>query len=253
MWSVSCPSDRQPGDYYLAGGRLIPYKRVDLAVQAFNQLGLPLLIYGDGRDRASLQALAGPNVTFLGRVSSERLIDLYQHCRAFVFPGLEDFGIAPLEAQAAGRPVIAYGGGGALDTIIDGETGVLFAEQTVQSLIDAVRRCETAQFSPAACRRNAERFSLDRFRRELMNFVRNQIRATPQQNCMELRQYWAVIRRWWWIPVLTVVLVAVLTLVTQRALADQPAGLRDIPELQRRRATRESGRRRRELLHRAGQ
>ena len=165
------PSSRQPGDYYLAGGRLIPYKRVDLAVQAFNQLGLPLLIYGDGRDRESLQALAGPNVTFLGRVSSERLIDLYQHCRAFVFPGLEDFGIAPLEAQAAGRPVIAYGGGGALDTIIDGETGVLFDEQTVQSLIEAVHCCEATQFSPAACRRNAERFSLDRFQRELMNFV----------------------------------------------------------------------------------
>lgn len=165
------PSGRQPGDYYLAGGRLIPYKRVDLAVQAFNQLDLPLLIYGDGRDRESLQALAGPNITFLGRVSSERLIDLYQHCRAFVFPGLEDFGIAPLEAQAAGRPVIAFGGGGALDTIIDGETGALFGEQTVESLIAAVHRCEAAQFSPAACRRNAERFSLDRFQRELMNFV----------------------------------------------------------------------------------
>ena len=165
------PSDRKPGDYYLAGGRLIPYKRVDLAVQAFNQLDRPLLIYGDGRDRESLQALAGPNVTFLGRVSSEKLIDLYRHCRAFVFPGLEDFGIAPLEAQAAGRPVIAFGGGGALDTIIDGETGLLFGEQTVESLIAAVHRFETAQFSPAACRRNAERFSVDRFKRELMNFI----------------------------------------------------------------------------------
>lgn len=165
------PSDRQPGDYYLAGGRLIPYKRVDLAVQAFNLLGLPLVIYGDGRDRESLQAMAGPNVTFLGRVPAERLIDLYQHCRAFVFPGLEDFGIAPLEAQAAGRPVIAFGGGGALDTIIDGETGVLFDEQTVESLVDAVNRFEAVQFSPAACRRNGERFSLDRFRRELMNFI----------------------------------------------------------------------------------
>ena len=165
------PSGRQPGDYYLAGGRLIPYKRVDLAVQAFNQLDRPLVVYGDGRDRESLQALAGPNVTFLGRVSSERLIDLYQHCRAFVFPGLEDFGIAPLEAQAAGRPVIAFAGGGALDTIIDGETGVLFGEQTVQSLVTAVRRLETTQFSPAACRRNAERFTVERFKRDLMNFI----------------------------------------------------------------------------------
>lgn len=165
------PSGRAPGDYYLAGGRLIPYKRVDLAVQAFNRLGLPLLIYGDGRDRSSLQAMAGPNVTLLGRVTAEELVDLVQHCRAFIFPGLEDFGIAPLEAQAAGRPVIAYAGGGALDTIIHGETGLLFAEQTVEALVDAVQRCEDSHFSAAACRRNAERFAVERFRRELMNFV----------------------------------------------------------------------------------
>ncbi len=165
------PSDRTPGDYYLAGGRLIPYKRVDLAVAAFNQLGLPLLVFGDGRDRRALEAQAGPNVTFLGRVSWDRLVDLYQHCRAFIFPGLEDFGIAPVEAQAAGRPVIAYAGGGALDTIIDGETGALFHEQTPQALAAAVQAFDTAAVSPAACRRNAERFAVDRFRRELTNFV----------------------------------------------------------------------------------
>lgn len=165
------PSNRAPGDYYLAGGRLIPYKRVDLAVAAFNQLELPLIVFGDGRDRAALQDRAGANITFVGRVSWEELAQLFQHCRAFIFPGLEDFGIAPLEAQATGRPVIAFAGGGALDTIIDGETGRLFYQPTAQALADAVLALDVDQVSPAACRRNAERFSAERFRRELMNFV----------------------------------------------------------------------------------
>lgn len=165
------PSDRQPGDYYLAGGRLIPYKRVDLVVEAFNQLGLPLIVYGDGRDRAALERRAGSNITFLGRVSWDRLVDLFQHSRAFIFPGLEDFGIAPLEAQAAGRPVIAYAGGGALDTVLHGETGLLFHEQTVEALMAAVRTCESMTFSPAACRRNAERFAEEHFRHELTQFI----------------------------------------------------------------------------------
>jgi glycosyltransferase involved in cell wall biosynthesis len=165
------PSYRQPGDYYLAGGRLIPYKRVDLAVEAFSRLGRPLLVYGDGRDRKALEAQAGSNVTFLGRVSWDQLVELVQHCRAFIFPGLEDFGIAPLEAQAAGRPVIAYAAGGALDTIVDGETGLLFRQQSVESLMAAVRRFENLDLSPAACRRNAERFAAERFRTELMNLV----------------------------------------------------------------------------------
>jgi glycosyltransferase involved in cell wall biosynthesis len=169
------PSDRKPGDYYLAGGRLIPYKRVDLAVEAFNQLGLPLVVYGDGRDRAALEAVAGPNITFLGRVSWERLVDLFQHCRAFLFPGLEDFGIAPVEAQACGRPVIAYGGGGALDTVVEGETGAFFRQQSAAALAVAVATFDDAKASPAACRRNAERFATERFRRELLNLVERQL------------------------------------------------------------------------------
>lgn len=165
------PSSRPPGDYYLAGGRLIPYKRVDLAIEAFNRLGRPLVVFGDGRDRAALEAKAASNITFLGRVSWDELVDLYQHCRAFIFPGLEDFGIAPVEAQAAGRPVIAFAGGGALDTVIEGETGALFHEQTPEALAAAVEAFDTAAVSPAACRRNAERFATDRFRREISRFV----------------------------------------------------------------------------------
>jgi glycosyltransferase involved in cell wall biosynthesis len=169
------PSDCKPGDYYLAGGRLIPYKRLDLAVEAFNQLRLPLVIYGDGRDRAALAAAAGPNITFLGRVSSEQLVDLFQRCRAFIFPGLEDFGIAPVEAQACGRPVIAYAGGGALDTVVAGETGAFFSQPTAAALAVAVATFDDAAASPAACRRNAERFAADRFRRELLNLVEQQL------------------------------------------------------------------------------
>jgi glycosyltransferase involved in cell wall biosynthesis len=115
-------SGRPAGDYYLVVSRLIPYKRVNLVVEAFNRLGLPLKIVGDGRDRVSLQSRAAPNIAFLGRVSDAEVVQLFQGCRAFLFPGAEDFGIAPVEAQAAGRPVISVRGGGALETVVDGET-----------------------------------------------------------------------------------------------------------------------------------
>ncbi len=156
------------GDYYFIASRLVPYKRIDLAVTAFTQLGLPLVIAGEGRDRPALEALAGPQVRFLGRVSDAELSELLAGCRAFIFPGREDFGIAPLEAQAAGRPVIAYGAGGALDTIIEGETGVFFHEPTAEALAVAVRAFDAAAVDPAACRANAERFAPERFRAALL-------------------------------------------------------------------------------------
>jgi glycosyltransferase involved in cell wall biosynthesis len=160
-----------PENFFLIVARLVPYKRVDLAVAAFNQLGWPLKIVGDGRDRAALQSRAGPNVEFLGRCSDARVRELMAACRAFLFPGLEDFGIAPVEAQAAGRPVVAYAGGGALDTVRDGETGVLFGEQTVPALVEAVRRADDMAWSSSAIRAHAERFSAARFRRELGDYV----------------------------------------------------------------------------------
>jgi len=163
--------DDLPGNYYLAGGRLIPYKRVDLAVQACSELGLQLLVYGDGRDRAALEKLAGPTVTFLGRVSWDELVRLFQRARAFIFPGLEDFGIAPVEAQAAGRPVIAFAGGGALDTVIPGQTGEFFREQIVDALKAVLAQFDPGAYDPAACRANAERFSTERFETELREFV----------------------------------------------------------------------------------
>jgi len=154
-------------DYFLSVGRLIPYKRVDLAVAAFNQTGLPLLIVGDGRDRPTLEQMAQPNVRFLGRLPDDEMRRLMARCRAFIFPGEEDFGITPLEAQAAGRPVIAYAGGGALETIVEGETGLFFREQTPESLADVVRRFDDRQFDPARIRANAERFDVARFREKL--------------------------------------------------------------------------------------
>lgn len=146
------------GNYFLIISRLIPYKRIDLAIEAFNRTGLPLLIAGDGRDRARLQARAKANIKFLGRVTDAERLDLMARCKAFVFPGEEDFGITPLEANAAGRPVIAFGGGGALDTIIEGMNGVLFHAPTSDALEDALRHFDAARFEPHEIRAHAEKF-----------------------------------------------------------------------------------------------
>jgi glycosyltransferase involved in cell wall biosynthesis len=158
-------------DYYLIVSRLVPYKRIDLAIQAFNRLGRPLVIVGDGRDRPRLEAMAGPTVTFRGRVSDAELAELYARCRAFIFPGVEDFGIAPVEAMAAGRPVIAFAAGGALDTVVEGVTGVFFREPTPESLAEAVRRLEELRFDPWDIRRYAERFDRRRFQEKIEEIV----------------------------------------------------------------------------------
>ncbi len=162
------PYTPQPAQgYYLAGGRLIPYKRLELAVEAFNQLGLSLKIFGDGRDRASLHARARPNIEFLGWVDEAQRQALFAGCRAFIFPGMEDFGITPLEAMAAGRPVIAYAAGGALDTIIEGVTGRFFREQSAAALAVAVAASQQDQYDPTAIRRHAEGFGRQIFQQRM--------------------------------------------------------------------------------------
>jgi glycosyltransferase involved in cell wall biosynthesis len=165
--------DRKAEDFYLVVSELVPYKRIDLAVDAFNRLGKKLVIIGAGSELAALQARAKSNITFLGRQPFSVLKDHYERCRAFIFPGIEDFGITPLEAQAAGRPVIAFGEGGALETVIAGVTGTFFDEQTANALADAVLVFEknAAQFSPVACRENAERFSPQRFHAKVKQFL----------------------------------------------------------------------------------
>ncbi|MBN2304628.1 MAG: glycosyltransferase [Anaerolineae bacterium] len=158
-------------DYFLIVSRLIPYKRIDLAVQACTQLGLPLLISGQGRDRERLEALAGPTVQFLGYVPDEDLPNLFARCRAFIFPGLEDFGITPIQAQAAGRPVIAFRGGGALDTVIEGTTGQFFDEPTVESLVQALKHFDAARYDPATLRAHAMQFDSAVFEKAITNTV----------------------------------------------------------------------------------
>jgi len=158
-------------DYFLVVSRHVPYKRLDLAVQACTALGLPLKVGGRGRDTERLRALAGPTVEFLGYIPEDELPGLMARCRAFLFPGLEDFGIAPLQANAAGRPVIAYAGGGALDTVIPGVTGERFPEQTVESLAAALRAFEAGRYDPAVMRAHALRFDAAGFRQQIAAYV----------------------------------------------------------------------------------
>jgi glycosyltransferase involved in cell wall biosynthesis len=164
-------------DFFLFVGRLVPYRRIDLAVRAFNQLGLPLVVAGAGRDREALETMASPNVTFLGYVPDADLPELFARCRAFILPGSEDFSIAPVQAMAAGRPVIAYAAGGTLDTVIPGETGLHFEEPTPASLAAAVRQFEELSFDSSAIRRHAERFDRSVFESKLQECVRKFVNA----------------------------------------------------------------------------
>ncbi len=167
-------------DYYLLVARLVPYRRIDLLIEAFNKMDRPLVIAGSGRDEERLKELAGPNVTFLGYVPDEQLPDLMARCRAFVFPGEEDFGIAPLQAMAAGRPVIAYAAGGALETVVPG-TGRLFAEQSVDAIIKAVEGYDTTAIDPGLIRAHAEKFDVAVFKQRLSDFVESKVMEADQR------------------------------------------------------------------------
>ena len=158
-------------DYFLVLSRLVPYKRIDLAIEACNQLQLPLVIIGNGRDLPRLKHIAGPTIRFLGKLPDQEVLHYYSHCRAFIFPGEEDFGITPLEAQASGRPVIAYGAGGALATIVDGVTGTFFHEQTVESLTAALASFNERTFDLFVIRNHALEFDMPRFRRRILQFI----------------------------------------------------------------------------------
>jgi glycosyltransferase involved in cell wall biosynthesis len=180
------PSGAPAEDFYLLVGGFVPYKREDLALEAFRSLKHPLVVVGDGPARARLEAAAPPNVRFVGRVSDAELRDLYARCRALVYPQDEDFGIVAVEAQAAGRPVVAFGRGGARETVVplgEGETraatGVWFHEQTPAALAAAVTRLETHAdaFDSGAIRAHAERFSNARFRREMEAALRETVEA----------------------------------------------------------------------------
>ena len=161
-------------DFYLIVSRLVTYKRVNLAVEAFNRLGLPLVIIGDGGEAEALRKQAKGNVRFLGRLSDEEIADWYSRAKAFVFCGEEDFGITPVEAQAAGTPVIAYGRGGMLDTVVDGKTGIYFTESTADSLCAAIQKFEQDGVACSAeqIKEHAEQFSLKRFQQQIDSYIK---------------------------------------------------------------------------------
>jgi glycosyltransferase involved in cell wall biosynthesis len=181
-------------DYYLTVGRLVDYKRADLAVQACTKLQRSLRVVGTGPQYKRLKESAGPTVEFLGELNDEQLREQYAHCRALVFPGEEDFGIVPVEAQSFGRPVIAYGRGGVLETIhapfagrepVDKSCGgIFFAEQTADSTVDGIVAFEAAEpvFSPPAIARGVARFSTERFKQEMADFVTTHLRDFRNDN-----------------------------------------------------------------------
>jgi len=158
---------------FVITGRQTPYKRIDLAVAACTQLNLPLVVVGNGPEHKKLKKLAGKSVTFLRNVTDAELPHYLQSAEAFLFPGIEDFGIAPVEAMASGTPVIAYRGGGALDYVIDGKTGVFFADQTVDSLVAAISKFQSLHFVRTDIVSQSEKFSTKTFQTQLSNYVQS--------------------------------------------------------------------------------
>jgi glycosyltransferase involved in cell wall biosynthesis len=170
-------ASRRDKGYYLIVSALVPYKKVDLAVKAFNKIGKRLIIVGKGPDEEKLRYLAKPNVEFLGWKSDDELALLYAGCTALVFPGEEDFGIVPLEAMASGKAVIAYGKGGALETVQDGLSGVFFYEQTVEALEIAVSKAEQMQFDVENVRKRALQFSRSIYKDAMKKFIEEKMEA----------------------------------------------------------------------------
>lgn len=169
------------GDYYLMVGELVAYKRPNLAVEAFNASGKPLIVIGGGEMHSELKRIARANVKVLGPQPFDTLRHHYASCRALIFPGEEDFGIVPLEAMASGRPIVAFRRGGALETVAEGKTGVFFNEQTIASLNAAVEHLDTLDLDPAAIRRHAHAFDVDRFKREMREIIDQTLRENYRQ------------------------------------------------------------------------
>lgn len=163
--------DTSARSYYVTVGRQVPYKRTDLLIEAANRLKIPLKVAGSGKDFERLKAMAGPTVEMLGFVSSDKLPDLYGNAKAFLFAPFEDAGVVPLEAQACGTPVIAYGKGGVLDTVKNGETGVYFTEQSIDEVCNAITQFESMTFNPEAIRNHARKFSAEEFRKKMCSII----------------------------------------------------------------------------------
>jgi glycosyltransferase involved in cell wall biosynthesis len=171
-------TDHQSSEFFLVVSRLVPQKRIDLAIEACAALAAPLVIAGEGRSSSQLQALAGPQTRFVGRVSDDELRSLYSCASALLVPGEEDFGLVPVEAQAAGTPVIGYDAGGVRETVIDGITGIRFAPQTKAALVDAMLRFKNANWEERLIRENASRYSETRFQTDLSAFIAERLRLS---------------------------------------------------------------------------
>ncbi|MBI4215327.1 MAG: glycosyltransferase [Parcubacteria group bacterium] len=165
----------QIGNYFLAGGRLVYYKRFDLIVKAFNMTGIPLKIFGEGPELPSLKKQARPNIAFLGKVSDSKKAELYQRALAFIHPQEEDFGITAVESMSSGRPVIAYAKGGALETLVEGVTGEFFEEQCWEEIADHAVRFNSSRYNPSQIKQHAEKFSVERFKAEILAFIQSKI------------------------------------------------------------------------------
>ncbi len=174
----------QTEGYFLIISRLMPYKRIDLAIEACNRLQLPLVIIGSGRDENRLKSMAGHTIRFMGRLSDQDVLHYYAHCRAFILPGEEDFGITPLEAQASGRPVIAYAAGGALASVIDSVTGTFFQKQTVESLVEVLESFDERRYDSQIIRDHALEFDKPRFHRRILQFIEAKM---SERNTRDLR------------------------------------------------------------------
>jgi len=174
-WKIKNEGERKEKGYFLIVSRLVPYKRVDIAIRAFNRLDLPLKIVGTGREEGRLKKMAKGNIEFLGQLTDQTLLRYYGECKAVIFPQEEDFGLVPLEAQSCGKPVIAYRGGGALETVIEGRTGEFFYPQTAEALAEKILRCKEkilkGKYKPEDCRRQAEKFDIKIFKKKFKEFV----------------------------------------------------------------------------------
>jgi glycosyltransferase involved in cell wall biosynthesis len=166
---------KTPGDYFLMVGRLIPYKRFDLVIEAFNHLGKPLKIVGTGPEESKLKKMAKKNIEFMGRLSDDSLKRLYSECKALIFPQIEDFGITPVECMASGRPVIAYAEGGSQDTVVEGKTGMFFREQTVDSLMQTLSAFGEVRWDSKSIKEYAQKFSEKRFQEEMVGFIHSKL------------------------------------------------------------------------------
>ena len=163
--------------YYLVVSRLVPYKRIDIAIEACNKLKLPLVVIGTGSEEKKLKRIGGSTITFVGSLTDAELVEYYKGCRALIFPGKEDFGLTVLEAQSFGKPVIAFKGGGTLETVIEGKTGEFFSRQTVDSLVAVLKNFNGQKYSIKDCLKNAQKYSKQKFKREFMKIVQHLVYA----------------------------------------------------------------------------